>query len=60
MGLFKWQEDINDMFNNPQKRAMLEEGVKLLNEINNNQKEILKELKEINNKLNSKEEIKWM
>ncbi|WP_158639855.1 hypothetical protein [Brachyspira aalborgi] len=58
MGLFKWQEDINDMFNNPQKRAMLEEGVKLLNEINNNQKEILKELKEINNKLNSKEEIK--
>lgn len=60
MGLFKWQEDINDMFNNPQKRAMLEEGVKLLNEINDNQKEILKELKEINNKLNSKEEIKWM
>ncbi|CCY74987.1 hypothetical protein [Brachyspira aalborgi] len=58
MGLFKWQEDINDMFNNPQKRAMLEEGVKLLNEINDNQKEILKELKEINNKLNSKEEIK--
>lgn len=58
MGLFKWQEDINDMFNNPQKRAMLEEGVKLLNEINYNQKEILKELKEINNKLNSKEEIK--
>lgn len=37
---------------------MLEEGVKLLNEINDNQKEILKELKEINNKLNSKEEIK--
>ena len=60
MGLFNWQEDINDMFNNPQKRAMLEEGVKLLNEINDNQKEILKELKEINNKLNSKEEIKWM
>lgn len=60
MGLFKWQEDINDMFNNPQKRAMLEEGIKLLNEINDNQKEILKELKEINNKLNSKEEIKWM
>lgn len=60
MGLFKWQEDINDMFNNPQKRAMLEEGVKLLNEINDNQKEILKELKEINNKLNSKKEIKWM
>ena len=60
MCLFKWQEDINDMFNNPQKRAMLEEGVKLLNEINDNQKEILKELKEINNKLNSKEEIKWM
>ena len=60
MGLFKLQEDINDMFNNPQKRAMLEEGVKLLNEINDNQKEILKELKEINNKLNSKEEIKWM
>ena len=60
MGLFKWQEDINDMFNNPQKRAMLEEGVKLLNEINDNQREILKELKEINNKLNSKEEIKWM
>ena len=60
MGLFKWQEDINDMFNNPQKRAMLEEGVKLLNEINDNQKEILKELKEINNKLNSEEEIKWM
>ena len=60
MGSFKWQEDINDMFNNPQKRAMLEEGVKLLNEINDNQKEILKELKEINNKLNSKEEIKWM
>ena len=60
MGLFKWQEDINDMFNNPQKRAMLEEGVKLLNEINDNQKEILKELKEINNKLNSKEERKWM
>ena len=60
MGLFKWQEDINDMFNNPQKRAMLEEGVKLLNEINDNQKEILKELKEINNKLNSKEEIIWM
>ena len=60
MGLFKWQEDINDMFNNPQKRAMLEEGVKLFNEINDNQKEILKELKEINNKLNSKEEIKWM
>lgn len=60
MGLFKWQEDINDMFNNPQKRAMLEEGVKLLNEINDNQKEILKELKEINNKLNYKEEIKWM
>ena len=60
MGLFKWQEDINDIFNNPQKRAMLEEGVKLLNEINDNQKEILKELKEINNKLNSKEEIKWM
>ena len=60
MGLFKWQEDINDMFNNPQKRAMLEEGVKLLNEINDNQKEILKELKEINSKLNSKEEIKWM
>lgn len=58
MGLFKWQEDINDMFNNPQKRAMLEEGVKLLNEINDNQKEILKELKEINNKLNSKKEIK--
>lgn len=58
MGLFKWQEYINDMFNNPQKRAMLEEGVKLLNEINDNQKEILKELKEINNKLNSKEEIK--
>lgn len=58
MGLFKWQEDINDMFNNPQKRAMLEEGVKLLNEINDNQREILKELKEINNKLNSKEEIK--
>lgn len=58
MGLFKWQEDINDMFNNPQKRAMLEEGVKLLNEINDNQKEILKELKEINNKLNYKEEIK--
>ena len=59
MGLFKWQEDINDMFNNPQKRAMLEEGVKLLNEINDNQKEILKELKEINNKLNSKkDEIK--
>ena len=58
MGLFKWQEDINDMFNNPQKRALLEEGVKLLNEINDNQKEILKELKEINNKLNSKEEIK--
>ena len=58
MGLFKWQEDINDMFNNPQKRAMLEEGVKLLNEINDNQKEILKELKEINNKLNSKEGIK--
>lgn len=58
MGLFKWQEDINDMFNNPQKRAMLEEGVKLLNEINDNQKEILKELKEINNKLNSEEEIK--
>ena len=58
MGLFKWQEDINDMSNNPQKRAMLEEGVKLLNEINDNQKEILKELKEINNKLNSKEEIK--
>ena len=58
MGLFKWQEDINDMFNNPQKRAMLEEGVKLLNEINDKQKEILKELKEINNKLNSKEEIK--
>lgn len=58
MGLFKWQEDINDIFNNPQKRAMLEEGVKLLNEINDNQKEILKELKEINNKLNSKEEIK--
>lgn len=58
MGLFKWQEDINDMFNNPQKRAMLEEVVKLLNEINDNQKEILKELKEINNKLNSKEEIK--
>ena len=58
MGLFKWQEDINDMFNNPQKRAMLEEGIKLLNEINDNQKEILKELKEINNKLNSKEEIK--
>ena len=54
MGLFKWQEDINDMFNNPQKRAMLEEGIKLLNEINNNQKEILKELKEINEKLNSK------
>ena len=44
--------DINDMFNNPQKRAMLEEGIKLLNEINNNQKEILKELKEINEKLN--------
>ena len=60
MGLFKLQEDINYMFNNPQKRAMLEEGVKLLNEINDNQKEILKELKEINNKLNSKEEIKWM
>lgn len=60
MGLFKWQEDINDIFNNPQKRAMLEEGVKLLNEINDNQKEILKELKEINNKLISKEEIKWM
>ena len=58
MGLFKWQEDINDMFNNPQKRAMLEEGVKLLKEINDNQKEILKVLKEINNKLNSKEEIK--
>ena len=54
MGLFKWQEDINDMFNNPQKRAMLEEGIRLLNEINNNQKEILKELKEINEKLNSK------
>lgn len=54
MGLFKLQEDINDMFNNPQKRAMLEEGIKLLNEINNNQKEILKELKEINEKLNSK------
>ncbi len=52
MGLFKLQEDINDMFNNPQKRAMLEEGIKLLNEINNNQKEILKELKEINEKLN--------
>ena len=55
MGLFKWQEDINDMFNNPQKRAMLEEGIKLLNEINNNQKEILKELKEINEKLNVKQ-----
>ncbi|TKZ30115.1 hypothetical protein [Brachyspira catarrhinii] len=53
MGLFKWQEDINDMFNNPQKRAMLEEGIKLLNEINNNQKEILKELKEINETLNA-------
>ena len=53
MGLFKLQEDINDMFNNPQKRAMLEEGIKLLNEINNNQKEILKELKEINEKLNA-------
>ena len=52
MGLFKLQEDINDMFNNPKKRAMLEEGIKLLNEINNNQKEILKELKEINEKLN--------
>lgn len=52
MGLFKLQEDINDMFNNPQKRAMLEEGIKLLNEINNNQKEILKELKEIKEKLN--------
>lgn len=51
MGLFKLQEDINDMFNNPQKRAMLEEGIKLLNEINNNQKEILKALKEINEKL---------
>lgn len=53
MGLFKLQEDINDMFNNPQKRAMLEEGIKLLNEINNNQKEILKELKEINETLNA-------
>ena len=52
MGLFKLQEDINDMFNNPQNRAMLEEGIKLLNEINNNQKEILKELKEIKEKLN--------
>ena len=57
MGLFKWQEDINDMFNNPQKRAMLEEGVKLLNEINDNQREILKELKEINNKLNFIEKL---
>ena len=53
MGLFKLQENINDMFNNPQKRAMLEEGIKLLNEINNNQKEILKELKEINETLNA-------
>ncbi len=51
MGLFKLSEDINDMFNNPQKRAMLEEGIKLLNEINNNQKEILEELKEINKRL---------
>ena len=59
MGLFKWQEDINDMFNNPQKRAMLEEGIKLLNEINNNQKEILKELKEINEKLNSNAQLKY-
>ncbi len=52
MGLFKLSEDINDMFNNPQKRAMLEEGIKLLNEINNNQKEILEELKKINKNLN--------
>lgn len=59
MGLFKLQEDINDMFNNPQKRAMLEEGIKLLNEINNNQKEILKELKEINEKLNSNAQLKY-
>ena len=51
MGLFKLQEDINDMFNNPQKRAMLEEGIKLLNEINNNQKEILKALNEIHEQL---------
>ena len=59
MGLFKWQEDINDMFNNPQKRAMLEEGVKLLNEINDNQKEILKELKEKEDMiLNAEEKIK--
>ena len=61
MGLFKLSEDINDMFNNPQKRAMLEEGIKLLNDINNNQKEILKELKEINQKLNANiEETKWI
>lgn len=31
---------------------MLEEGIKLLNEINNNQKEILEELKKINKNLN--------
>lgn len=61
MGLFKLSEDINDMFNNPQKRAMLEEGIKLLNNINDNQKEILKELKEINQKLNANiEETKWI
>ena len=61
MGLFKLSEDINDMFNNPQKRAMLEEGIKLLNNINDNQKEILKELNEINQKLNANiEETKWI
>lgn len=58
MGLFKLSEDINDMFNNPQKRAMLEEGIKLLNEINNNQKEILEELKKVNKRLNELNEYK--
>lgn len=58
MGLFKLSEDINDMFNNPQKRAMLEDGIKLLNEINNNQKEILEELKKVNKRLNELNEYR--
>lgn len=58
MGLFKLSEDINDMFNNPQKRAMLEDGIRLLNEINNNQKEILEELKKVNKRLNELNEYR--